>query len=87
MIVNYHLNQCILSMYLMDNLWQGKPAISTLLGKLMFLRPDSIDEAVRSEHLCLLSAVFISWDRDQALVISPILSWNFAVYRQSRASA
>ena len=54
----------------------GKPAIPTLLGKLLFLRPDSTDEIVRNEHFCLVSALFIPWNHDQALAKSPALSWE-----------
>jgi hypothetical protein len=35
--------------------------IPTLLGRLLFLRPDSGDEAVRSDHFCLLTGLFIPW--------------------------
>jgi len=36
-----------------------KVTISTLLGKLLFLRSDSTDASVRSEHFYLVSALFV----------------------------
>jgi hypothetical protein len=54
----------------------GKPAIPTLLGKLLFLRPDSTDEVVRNTHFCLISAVFVPWSRDQPLAKSHTMSWE-----------
>ena len=54
----------------------ARPAIPTLLGKLLFLRPDSTDEAIRNEHFCLVSALFIPWSHDQALAKSPVQSWE-----------
>ena len=55
---------------------RGKPAIPTLLGKSRFLRPDSPDEAIKSTHFCLVSAVFVPWSHEQPLTKSPTMSWE-----------
>lgn len=39
--------------------------IPTLLGRLLFLRPDSDDQAIQSEYFCLLSGLFLPWSRQQ----------------------
>ena len=41
-------------------------AIPTLLGRLLFLRPDSGDEAVREDHFCLVTGLFVSWNNSQS---------------------
>ena len=55
---------------------QGKPAIPTLLGKLLFLRPDSTDEVVRNAHFSLVSAVFVPWSHDHPHAKSHTMSWE-----------
>ena len=57
-------------------IWNGKAAIPTLLGRLLFLRPDSTDEVVRSVHFCLVSALFISWSYNQPPAKSSTISWE-----------
>jgi len=54
----------------------GKLAIPTLLGKSLFLRLDSTDEAIRSGHFCLVSALFVPWSHDQNLTKLPTISWE-----------
>src|SRR5579859_1872006 len=59
-------------------------AIPTLLGKLLFLRPDSGDESVRNEYFCLVSGLFIPWTRDQPPVKASTDSWenSFSVKKE-----
>jgi hypothetical protein len=40
-----------------------KFAIPTLLGKLLFLRPDSTDAAVRNQHFYLVLTLFVPWSQ------------------------
>src|SRR5579859_1027972 len=51
-------------------------AIPTLLGKLLFLRPDSDDESVRNEYFSLVSRLFIPWTGDQPPVKASTDSWE-----------
>jgi PIF1-like helicase/Helitron helicase-like domain at N-terminus len=51
-------------------------AIPTLLGKLLFLRPDSDDEVARSNHFCIVSALFVPWSQNQPLQKLPETSWE-----------
>jgi len=37
--------------------------IPTLLGRPLFLRPDSEDESVRNDYFCLVSGLFLPWSR------------------------
>jgi hypothetical protein len=37
-----------------------------LLGRLLFLRPDSGDEAVREDHFCLVTGLFVPWNYSQS---------------------
>jgi hypothetical protein len=62
-----------------------KEAIPTLLGRLLFLRPDSDDESVRSDYFCLLSGLFLPWSREQPPVKPVGDSWEvfFAGKRDS----
>lgn len=39
--------------------------IPTLLGRLLFLRPDSGDEVVREHHFCLITGLFVPWTNSQ----------------------
>src|SRR5216117_2528060 len=55
---------------------KGNRAIPTLLGKLLFLRPDSDDELVRNEYFCLVSGLLIPWTRDQSPVKASTDSWE-----------
>jgi ATP-dependent DNA helicase PIF1 len=50
--------------------------IPTLLGRLLFLRPDSEDESVRSDYFCLLSGLFLPWSRQQPPVKPVANSWE-----------
>jgi hypothetical protein len=51
-------------------------AIPTLLGRLLFLRPDSDDESVRSDYFCLLSGLFLPWNHEQPPVKPVGDSWE-----------
>jgi PIF1-like helicase len=51
-------------------------AIPTLLGRLLFLRPDSEDESVRSDYFCLLSGLFLPWSHEQPPVKPVGDSWE-----------
>jgi hypothetical protein len=50
--------------------------IPTLLGRLLFLRPDSGDEAVRSDHFCLLTGVVVPWSHVEPPQKLPNISWE-----------
>jgi PIF1-like helicase len=64
---------------------KDKEAIPTLLGRLLFLRPDSEDESVRIDYFCLLSGLFLPWSREQPPVKPVGDSWEvfFAAKRDS----
>src|SRR5579859_3311617 len=50
--------------------------IPTLLGRLLFLRPDSEDESVRNDYFCLVSGLFLPWSREQPPVKPAGDSWE-----------
>src|SRR5579859_7795450 len=50
--------------------------IPTLLGRLLFLRPDSEDESVRNDYFCLVSGLFLPWSREQPPVKPVGDSWE-----------
>jgi len=51
-------------------------AIPTLLGKLLFLRPDSEEQPVRNNYFCLLSGLFTPWSQEHPPVKSVSESWE-----------
>jgi hypothetical protein len=50
--------------------------IPTLLGRLLFLRPDSEDESVRNDYFCLLSGLFLPWSHEQPPLKLTNQSWE-----------
>src|SRR5579859_7527370 len=50
--------------------------IPALLGRLLFLRPDSEDDSVRNDCFCLLSGLFLPWSREQPPVKPSGDSWE-----------
>ena len=44
-----------------------KPAIPTLLGKLLFLKPSTEDGEARNTYYCLLSGLFFPWSYDRPI--------------------
>jgi hypothetical protein len=50
--------------------------IPTLLGRLLFLRPDSGDESVRNDYFCLVSGLFLAWSHNQPPVKPAGNSWE-----------
>jgi hypothetical protein len=53
-----------------------RAAIPTLLGRLLFLRPDSDDEAVKEDHFCILSGLFVPWNNERPPQKSSAASWE-----------
>ena len=50
--------------------------VPNLLGRLLFLRPDSEDEQMKEDYYCLLGALFVPWTHDQPLNPSATSSWQ-----------
>src|SRR5579859_5479707 len=50
--------------------------IPALLGRLLFLRPDSEDELVRNDFFCLVSGLFLPWSHEQPPVKPGGDSWD-----------
>ena len=50
--------------------------IPTLLGRLLFLQPDSEDESVKNDYFCLISGLFLPWSRYQPPVKPIGESWE-----------
>jgi hypothetical protein len=50
--------------------------IPTLLGRLLFLQPDSEDESVQNDYFCLLLGLFLPWSREQPPVKLTDHSWE-----------
>src|SRR5579859_5179523 len=45
----------------------GRPAIPTLLGKLLFLTPHAIEPQKREDYFCILAGLFFPWSCDSPL--------------------
>ena len=50
--------------------------IPTLLGRILFLRPDSGDDVVRNDHFCLLTGLFVPWSHLQLPQKPSDVSWE-----------
>lgn len=61
---------------------KNSAAVPTLLGKLLFLRPDSGDEDVRTEHFCILRGVFVPWSYSDPPRKPSDVSWESLVSRE-----